>query len=716
MAETPRKHFSLAVRPDGVAVLTFDSPGSPVNILSREVLLEVEELFSEVERDPAIRAVVLASGKKDSFVAGADLDQVLAMETAEEGAAFSRNGHRILDRIEASRKPVVAAIHGAALGGGLEVALACRYLIASDHPKTVLALPEVMLGLLPGGGGTERLPRRVGLPAALPMLLAGRRLRARQALKAGLVDAVTSPGGIAETAAKAALALAEGRLRPRERRKSLVDRLVALPPARTMLLKKARAEVLRKTRGLYPAPLSILEAVGSGLAGSRAAGQEAESVLFGKLVADPGSKNLIRLFDAMSALKKAPHGTAKESAEPPKTVRRLAVLGAGLMGEGIASVSLSLVPVVLKDVAETSLGRAAASIHRSLGKRVRSGALTRLDRDRQWFGLTLATDPSLLGNADLVIEAVFEDLALKRRVLAETEGLIAADAVFASNTSALPIAAIAAEARHPERVVGMHYFSPVPKMPLLEVVVAAKTAPRAVETARAFGVAQGKTVIVVKDAPGFYTTRILAPLMNEAILLLDEGADVRALDTALCDFGFPVGPANLLDEVGIDVAAHVSDDLGQAFGSRGLSPSPTLAKLAGAGWHGRKNGKGFYRYGGPSKQKEVDEGVYAFFGGPARKSFDPREMADRLALLMLNEAVWCLDEGVLASARDGDVGAILGLGFPPLRGGPFRYADALGAQAVVDRMKELGDRLGPRFTPAPLLVRMAAHGERFHPG
>lgn len=704
-----RKCFSLDVRPDGVAILTFDTPGSPVNILSREVLAEVEELLSRVESDSAIRAAVLASGKRDSFIAGADLDQVLAMETAEEGAAFSRNGHRILDRIERCAKPIVAAIHGAALGGGLEVALACRYIIASDHPKTVLAQPEVMLGLLPGGGGTERLPKRIGLPAALPMLLTGKRLRPKQALRAGLVDSLTSPGGIVDTAARAALALAGGTLKPGARKRGLLERLAAMPPLRSFVLEKARKEVLRKTLGLYPAPLSILEAVSAGLSKGRAEGQETESLLFGRLVADPGSKNLIRLFDSMTALKKSPGGAA------PRPVKRLAVLGAGLMGEGIAAVSLPLASVVLKDVAEVSLGRAAKNLHRGLGKRVRSGALTRAERDRQWFGLTLTTDASLAGRADLVIEAVFEELALKRKVLAETEAFLSPDAVFASNTSALPISAIAAGAKHPERVLGMHYFSPVPKMPLLEIVVAAQTAPWAVETARAFGVAQGKTVIVVKDSPGFYTTRILAPLMNEAIVLLEEGAEIEALDRALQHFGFPVGPATLLDEVGIDVAAHVSHDLGQAFGARGLTPSPILAKLAEEGWHGRKNGKGLYRYGEKaSRKKEVNGDVYAFFGGPSRKCFAPAEMADRLALLMVNEAVWCLDEGVLASPRDGDVGAILGLGFPPLRGGPFRYADTLGAQAVIDRMKALADRHGSRFAPAPLLVKMAANGERFH--
>ena len=704
------KSLTLKKRGDGVAVLLFDTPKRPVNVLSGGMLEEAAPLMEEIEKDDAIAAVVLASGKPDSFIAGADLDDVVKM-TAEEAESISRGAHAWLDRVERSGKPFVAAIHGAALGGGLEVALACRYRVASDHPKTVLALPEVMLGVLPGAGGTQRLPRLIGLQRALPMLLTGKRVRAAQAYRHGLVDALTSPGGLVETAAKAARALADGTLAPDRDRQPLSEKPLLLPPLRSWAIGKAREAVIWKTRGLYPAPLDILACVEKGLSDGIEAGMEEEAVRFGKLVGSDGAKHLIRLFDAMTALKKAPKGDA------PRPVRRLGVLGAGLMGEGIAAVSLALSPVVLKDVSEEGLARAAKGLRKGLEKRARSGALTRLERDRQWYGLSATTRPEDLAGCDLVIEAVFEDLALKRKVLAETEAVVSPEAVFASNTSALPIREIAASAKFPERVVGMHYFSPVPKMPLLEVVVAEKTAAWAVATARALGVAQGKTVIVVKDGPGFYTTRILAPFINEAAVLLDEGAAIPALDAALLDFGFPVGPVALLDEVGIDVAAHVSNDLGKAFASRGAAPSATFGRLFEAGFRGRKNRKGFYLYpkDRPSKgKKEVDPEVYSFFGGTSRKRMAAEDLRDRLALLMVNEAAWCLAEGIVASPRDADAGAILGLGFPPFRGGPFRYVDATGAAAVAGRLEELAELHGKRFAPAPLLVEMARRRTRFY--
>ncbi len=702
--------FRFDVRDDGVAVVTLDCPGASVNTLSPALIGEFETDVLGVLADPKVIAAVLASGKPATFIAGADLKALDAVSEAAEAEAFSRRGHALLDRIAGCGKPVVAAIHGAALGGGLEVALACSHLVASDDPATVLALPEVMLGLLPGAGGTQRLPRRVGLPAALPMILTGKRVRARQALRMGLVDAVTTPGGIAETAARAALDLACGRGIPR-RLLPFGVRLLTFSLLRLLVLQAAERQVRRRTRGLYPAPLAAIECVRLGLGRRPAAGQEAESRHFGRLVVSRPAKSLLFLFNAANALKK-PRDGAKE-----RPVQRLGVVGGGFMGAGVAGVSLPHCPVVVKDIAEQVLSSCVRTIATGLDKQARSGAIHRIERDRRLSRLHLTTDPAELTGCDLVIEAVFEDVELKRRVLAEVEEVVGDDAVIASNTSALPIAAIAAGARRGERVLGMHYFSPVHQMPLLELVAAPTTAAWAVDVARAFGITQGKTVIVVGDGPGFFTTRILAAYLNEAMVVLEEGAAIEDVDAALKDFGFPVGPVALLDEVGIDVGAHVARDLGAAFAARGISASPTLPRLAESGYRGRKNRKGFYLYppGGRKKHKKVNSEVYAFFGGAGRRRVPRTEIAARLGLTMVNEAVHCLEEGVLASPRDGDLGAVMGLGFPPFSGGPFHWIDHEGAARVVAQLNELTERLGPRFTTAGLLVDAAHEGRRFYP-
>lgn len=695
-------------RGEGIAVVVLDHPERPVNTLSEALVDEFEAVVVPLLEDPEVRGLVLASAKPDTFIAGADLERLDEYERAEEASRMSRRGHAVLDRMESCPKPVVAAVHGAALGGGLEVALACHYILASDDPATVLALPEVMLGLLPGGGGTFRLVQRLGLTTALPMMLTGRRVRARSALRMGLVDALTTPGGIGSSAVRVAERLAEGSLHLPRRRHGFVDRVAALPLARSLVLAQARQQVRRQTRGNYPAPEEILACVAAGLAGGPAAGRVREAEGFGRLVVSPESRSLRWLFLASTGLKKDP------SPADPRPVRRLAVLGAGLMGSGIASVSVGEWAVVVRDLDEKTLARAARDVRSGLDKQVRSGSLRRADARRRWSRLLLTRAPSELAGADLVVEAVFENLELKQRVLAEVEELVGPDAVFASNTSALPISDIAAHARHPERVLGMHYFSPVPKMPLLEIVVSDRTAPWAVATARAVGQAQGKTCIVVRDRPGFYTTRILAPYLNEAMLLLEEGARVEELDRALKDWGFPVGPVALVDEVGVDVGAHVGETLGQAFSARGLGASPALPKLVTAGLLGRKSRRGFYLY--PSRgRKRPNDAVYPLLGGAARRSLDRQEAQDRLALLMVNEAAHCLAEGVVASPRDADLGAVMGLGFPPFRGGPFHHVDAAGAGVVVGRLGELAGRYGPRFAPAPLLVEAAGSGRRFFP-
>jgi 3-hydroxyacyl-CoA dehydrogenase/enoyl-CoA hydratase/carnithine racemase len=697
-------------REDGVAVVWLDHPDKSVNTLSPDLVREFEHEAAPLLDDPAVRAIVVASAKQDTFIAGADLDVIEGL-TAAEISAMSRDGNALLERIATHPKPVVAAVHGAALGGGLEVALACHYILASNDPATVLGQPEVQLGLLPAGGATQRLVERVGLTGALPLLLTGKRVRARRARRLGIVDAITTPGGIVDTACRAALALADGTLTRRPKKLGIVDRAARHEPVRKLMLKKAREQVERQTRGLYPAPPAILDCVETGLKHGRAAGLARESEYFGPLAVGSVSRSLVWLFHAMGEAKKEPAGSE------PRPVHRLGVLGAGFMGAGVASVSLGLCPVVVRDLSDEALAAAAKTVSDGLAKQVRSDAISRTEADRRRSRLELTTDAAELVGSDLVVEAVFEDLDLKRRVLAELEDLLVPEAVIASNTSALPISNIAADARHPERVLGMHYFSPVPKMPLVEIVVTDRTAPWATATAHAFARAQGKTPIVVRDGPGFYTTRILAPYLNEAVLLLEEGARVEDVDRALKDFGFPVGPIALIDEVGIDVGAHVARDLGAAFADRGHASSDALRVLHEAGYGGRKNRRGFYQYPVTRRKgpKRVDDSVYDHLGGAQRRDIEPSEAAERLSLMMVNEAARCLEEGVVSSPRDGDLGAVLGLGFPPFRGGPFHHVDAIGAAIVVDRLHELCSRYGPRFQAAGSLIALAERGARFYP-
>ncbi len=653
--------------------------------------------------------LVVVSAKRDTFIAGADLEVIEGLGEAEI-STMSREGNALLERIFTSSKPVVAAVHGAALGGGLEVALACHYILASDDPKTVLAQSEVMLGLLPAGGGTQRLMERVGLVAALPMLLTGK----TDSRAAGQEDRSGrchhDPGRHRRDRGAGGARAGRRHAQTQAAQEEPDGPPGGNAPGRAMVLKAARKQVARQTRGLYPAPPAILDCVETGLKQGRVAGLAKESDYFGKLAVSPESRNLVRLFHAMNEAKKPVAGSQA------KDVGRLAVLGGGFMGAGVASVSLGLCPVVVRDLSDEVLGRAAKTVDDGLKKQVRSGAIRAVDADRRRSRLLLTTEVDDLEGADLVIEAVFEDLELKRRVLAEVEERVSAAAVFASNTSALPIAEIAAHAHYPERVIGMHYFSPVPKMPLLEIVVAEKTARWAVDTARAFGTAQGKTCIVVKDGPGFYTTRILAPFLNEAVLLVEEGAAVEDVDRAMKDFGYPVGPLALIDEVGIDVGAHVARDLGRAFADRGLEGSGAMPRMLEAGLDGRKNGRGFYLYPATKKKgpKPVNRKVYELLGGAGRRQIAATEIQDRLALLMVNEAVHCLQEGVISSPRDGDLGAILGLGFPPFRGGPFRYVDTVGRGKIVARLEELAAAHGERFQPAGMLAEVVENRGKFY--
>jgi 3-hydroxyacyl-CoA dehydrogenase/enoyl-CoA hydratase/3-hydroxybutyryl-CoA epimerase len=711
-------------RPDGVAVLRFDLPGEPVNVLRSNFAEEFDHALGEVLGTSGVRAVVFTSGKPDTFIAGADIKMLEALRSAEDAAEVVRTGQSALGRLADFGKPVVAAIDGACLGGGLEVALACQGRVASQSPKTRLGFPEVQLGILPGLGGTQRTPRLIGVQAALDLLLTGKQIDARRAYKLGLVDEVVPAPILIEVAARLALEFADNPRRRDELRRrvwsplskaALTDvLLVENPVGRKILFDQARKQTLAKTRGNYPAPERILEVVRIGLAKGLERGLSAEAEAFGQLAVTPEARELMGIFLATQELKK--DSGVDDPSQKPASVSQIAVLGAGLMGAGIAYVSVAQggYLVRLKDRDDAAVGRGLKTVRGLYEERVSRRRMTPAERDREMCRVTPSLDYAGFRGAEIVIEAVFEDLGLKRRMLRDIEEHGHPSAIFASNTSSLPIHQIAAEAAHPERVVGMHYFSPVNKMPLLEVIVTDKTAAWVTATAVEVGKKQGKTVIVVNDGPGFYTTRIVAPYMNEAAFLLSEGVPVDVIDRALVDWGFPVGPVALLDEVGIDVAEKVGKILQAAFGERMAAPAGIHAVIAD-GRQGRKNGRGFYRYDAPKHgHRPVDTSVYSVLGVTPGTSLSASAIVERCALMMINEAARCHGEGIVRSSRDADIGAVFGLGFPPFRGGPCRYLDAVGAPEIVRRLEAYRSELGPRFTPAPALIQMAEARRKFH--
>ncbi|MGH7533349.1 MAG: 3-hydroxyacyl-CoA dehydrogenase NAD-binding domain-containing protein, partial [Gemmatimonadales bacterium] len=510
------------VTTDGVAVVTLDVPGQPVNTINALVQQEFDALLPTLAADSSVRAVVLISGKPDNFIAGADIDQFTKLTSAEEGAALSRAGQEMMQRLQGFPKPFVAAIHGACLGGGLELALACTWRVISDHPKTQLGLPEIQLGVLPGAGGCERLPRHIGLRAALDIILAGKSERAQKAFKLGMADELVHPAILRDVAIAAA--------------RRLIERVPLMAPrpagvlawfldrtkwGRALVFRGARAQVVKKTGGNYPAPLRAIDVIRTGYEQGLAAGFTAEHQAFGELAVSDVSRNLVRLFFADTALKKDDFGTG---AVRPHEIRRLGVIGSGFMGASIAGTAASnaAVEVRLKDAEMARVGKGLKAATSILDERLKRRRITRPEYQRLTALLSGAEDYRGFRHIDLVIEAVFEDLTVKRQVLKEVEAA-APDAIFATNTSTIPIGDIAAEAARPERVIGMHFFSPVDKMPLLEVIPSARTGAETIATAVAFGRRMGKKVVVVKDHPGFWVNRILTPYLNEAGRLLQEG-------------------------------------------------------------------------------------------------------------------------------------------------------------------------------------------------
>jgi 3-hydroxyacyl-CoA dehydrogenase/enoyl-CoA hydratase/3-hydroxybutyryl-CoA epimerase len=701
--------FHLTIDEQNIAWLAIDVPGEKMNTLQAAFAQEMQEVFATLEaQKTSLKGMVIHSLKPDNFIAGADVRMLNACQSASEAQALAKQGQEMFQTLSDLPFPVVAAIHGPCLGGGLELALACHYRVCSDADITRLGLPEVQLGLLPGSGGTQRLPRLIGLLASLDLILTGKQLRAKKAKQLGVIDACVAETILLDVAKK--YVLDNSGKKRHQANTSAKEKLISHTQlGRKLIFDQAAKKTKQKTRGNYPAADAILEVIRHGLDRGFKAGLELEAKRFGDLVMSSESKALRSIFFATTEMKKETGSDAK-----PQTVKRIGVLGGGLMGAGIGHVSVAKakVPVRIKDVSNDGVLNALNYNYKLFDKQRKRRILSKAQMQTKMAQLSGGIDFTSYQHIDVVIEAVFEDLTLKQQMVADIEANAKTSTIFATNTSSLPIQQIAAKVARPENVIGLHYFSPVEKMPLVEVIPHQTTSQETIATVVALAKKQGKTPIVVKDCAGFYVNRILAPYMNEAAQILMAGESIEKIDTALLDFGFPVGPITLLDEVGIDVGSKIMPILVQELGPRFQGPD-VFDLLLNDNRKGRKSGKGFYTYKG--KKKEIDKSIYKLLKiTPDAKQSD-KEIALRCVLLMLNEAVRCLDEGVIRCARDGDIGAIFGIGFPPFLGGPFRYIDQIGIKKLVEMMNQHAEKYGDKFAPCDGLLTRAGVEARFYP-
>ena len=718
--------------PGEVAHLVMDDPARRVNLIDERAIGDLEEALDSLEGRHDLLGLVVRSGKPGSFVAGADLDAIASLTDRAQVMAMVRRAQQAFTRLAALPYPTVAAIDGACLGGGTELALACCSRVAAEEPRTRIGLPEVLLGIIPGFGGTTRLPRLVGLSIALALILTGRSLDARSAERVGLV-ARAVPGvwliehahrrlaelaprrpGMVRTGASPAGAGARrprrDRWRARDLRASFMD---GTPFGRGLVFSRARAMTKARSGGNYPAPVAALSVLHHGFSQPVEVSLRLEAEWVSDLVVGRVCKNLVRAFRLAERTKKEPlAGADLSGAAGPRPVERLQLVGAGVMGAGIAEIaSRHGIEVRMRDTDPAVLARALRAVRARVAERVARSGTPRHEAEGQLARLFPSPELAGLERADLAIEAVVEDLDVKRRVFGELEVRMRPDALLATNTSSLSVDTLASGLRHPQRFVGLHFFNPVHRMPLIEVVRGVRTSDAALAVAVALARRLGKTPVVVNDAPGFVVNRVLMPGLREALHLVEDGYRVADVDAAMRAFGMAMGPFEVLDEVGLDVAAKVADTLNRAFPER-IAAAPQLEALVAAGRLGRKCGVGFYRHRGGRRTPDPQT---ARLLRPARrrKPQSPEVLAERMTLAMVNEAAYCLAEGVVADAGMLDLALLYGAGFPLFRGGPLRHADALGLAKVESRLTALRAEKGERFRPAPLIVELAASGGRF---
>lgn len=726
------KHFELklqSVAGHSFAFLHFDLKGEKVNKFNREVMSEFEVLISELKRRAGeIEALILFSGKPGNFIAGADITLFEAAKTAADAQALSEAGQHLLNEWEDLPFPRVVAINGACLGGGCELSLASSAIVMSNDPAARIGLPETLLGVVPGMGGCVRMPWKVGIAGALDLILTGKTLTGEKAYKAGLADGFLPREDFEQSAVSWVLRKLEKlkrgeRIAKEPKLGGMGGAAGALlennPIGRSLVFRKARSGVLSKTKGKYPAPLEAIDVIaetGTGYRGDfrgehRARAMKREAEGFGRMAATAVSKNCIRLFFLTESVKKN-NGLSDGKTADTRKISSAAVLGAGVMGGGIAHLFADKgVNVRMKDIGipglELGVQSALALFKKSLKKR----AITPRQFEQKLARISPTTSYEGFRSAEVVVEAVIEKMDVKQAVLRELEEQVSDTTIIATNTSSLSVSRMQSVMRHPDRFCGLHFFNPVHRMPLVEVIRGEKSSDLAVAQIYQFAKQIGKTPIVVKDGPGFLVNRLLMPYLTEAAIMVSDGVRIEELDPALLEFGMPMGPIELIDEVGLDVAEKVGHILQEGFGER-MTPPNTFEKLLQQKRLGKKSGAGFYVYSGADKKgKALDPGIYGLLGiRPETRKISPQEMVDRCVFSMINEAARCLEERIVESPDEVDLGMIMGTGFPPFRGGLLRYADSEGLAKVVSGLEALSTRYGVRFQPSAALRSFAAKG------
>ncbi len=696
-------HTSFEISETGVAVIKLDNKDGSLNVLGTSFLKSFDETLTEISTKPHVKALVICSAKKNGFIAGADLNELAKINTAKDAQEASRKGQMIFCKIADLKIPTIAAINGHCIGGGTEMILACDFRIAAKE-KGNIALPEVRLGIFPGWGGTQRLPRLISLRNALDMILTGKGYNALKAYRCGLVDKVIPDDILNEYAVKFAEEIIRTKgVKYNAARKKKARGVMELITdknfiGRYIMLTVAKQQVLKKTYGNYPAPLLAIKAMLRGLSKPLDKGLDIEARLFGEAVATDEHKNLMHIFHLNERPKKQTGADSRVDLEEPQNI---GVIGAGVMGGAIVQLlAYKDYPVRMKDIAGPMVIKGLKHAESLFDGLVKQRRLTSLEKQRKMEKISGTLTYDGFQRTRLVIEAVAEKMSVKKQVLQEVEACMQENAVFASNTSALSISELQAVAKHPGRVCGMHFFNPVHKMPLVEVVRGTATGDKAVATIFDLSKKLNKTPIVVKDSPGFLVNRLLGVYINEACLIAQEGYDFQWIDLIVKKFGMPMGPFRLIDEVGIDIAEEVGLILGDAFQER-LKRSGLLADIRQANLLGKKGKKGFYLYRN-NRQKAANPSILKLL--PGTRQENDEQVIQRMMYLMVNEAARCLEEQIISTPQDVDTGMVFGAGFPPFRGGLCKWADDIGLKSIVHTLKNFKDLFGDRFLPVQYII------------